>query len=268
MKVIGCGLPKTGTASLTEALNILGYKCHHGFHVHTDVKKMQFWVRFASVVDREERRQMLVQYVNSEGWTACMDFPTSAYFEEMIDAFPNAVVILSVRDAESWFRSRYMMLQWEAGNMRRWLCRLLALFHARYMLYAPLIDSLERYVYGRPISDYHRILQHVPDPQPLYRDAYLKTFDAHNAAVIEKCQHSHTPYLIFSVKDGWEPLCRFLDVPVPNEPFPHVNEGLDLLEKLVVRTQLYDLATSPLIWALVFGATATAATILRICWRK
>lgn len=265
MKVIGCGLPKTGTASLTEALNILGYKCHHGFHVHTDVKKMQFWVRFASITDSEERRRMLAEYFSSERWTACMDFPSAAYFDEVMDCYPDAVVILSVRDPESWFRSRYAMLQWEAGNMRRWLCRLLALFHMRYMLYAPLIDSLEKYVYGWTISDYHRIRQHVSDPEPLYRDAYLKTFDAHNAAVIEKCQQTNTPHLIFSVKDGWEPLCRFLDVPIPDEPFPHVNEGLDLLEKLVVRMQLYDLVTSPLIWAL---ATGVIATSISVCWRR
>jgi hypothetical protein len=256
MKVIGVGLPKTGTLSLKDALNILGYKTHHGGDVHSNVGNMKFWVEYLTM--HEEGRANpteLKAYYDGAGWTASCDFPTAAFYKELVELYPNAKFILTLRDPEAWFRSRYRMLVWEAEGTRSPLFRLLVLMRfPRYLLYPLLLDQLDGLVYGETVMRWLELRASLSaeETEAHYRRIYLRVFEEHSAAVRRAVPAAQL--LEYHVQEKWAPLCAFLGREEPSEPFPHSNEGLATLDGYNRSSRLFDLATSPLVWLVASGA--------------
>jgi hypothetical protein len=135
------------------------------------------------------------------GYEASVDFPACVFYRELMAAFPDALVVLSVRDPERWWKS---------------FSRLLGLVNkTRFFFFVPMfrkfatmnIHMVDRVFGGSTQKDdcIARYLQHV--------DAVKATVPAERL-------------LVFSVTEGWEPLCRFLGHPVPDIPFPHANAGI------------------------------------------
>lgn len=135
-------------------------------------------------------------------WGSAVDFPAAFYYAEIADAFPEAGVILTVRDPDAWFDSfsttiRPMMTQ----------------FPARVIV--PLLPR---------IRDPRRVTRH-PEMERLIRGERAEAtamFLAHTEEVKRRIPPERL--LVFDVKQGWGPLCAFLGVPVPDEPFPRVND--------------------------------------------
>lgn len=98
LKIIGAGFGRTGTASLKLALEQLGYDpCYHMKEVIQNPHFTEYWMRAAD--GSPDWEQIF------DGYQATMDFPASSFWGELADYYPDAKVILTIRDAEDWFRS-------------------------------------------------------------------------------------------------------------------------------------------------------------------
>lgn len=245
VQVVGVGLPRTGTKSLQHALRILGYeRCHH---MITDVledgfpyRKGRRWLRVFAMTDKQQRQAEMKSIFEDGNFQASVDFPPSALPEDMLEIYPDAKFILGVRKSPELWRASfndtvglsltpwYAFLTWPLPLSRiilQPLCRAWdRLNEARFGTRAFCNDSIDIYIryneWMRKVIPPDRLLEHEP-------------------------------------ADGWEPLCKFLDVKVPDTPYPRTNERVPL------RRWFFQLAAiGGLSWILVIGLTIKAAHYL------
>ena len=198
LEVIGAGFGRTGTLSLKLALERLGYvKCYHMMEVFSHPEHIPMW----AAAHRGEPVDWEGLY---DGYRASVDWPSCNLWQEHAALYPNAKVILSVRDSDSWYtsvmntiyRSSMAMLEADDPTMRR------AAQWIRDITWNGVFD-------GRFEDRAHAVA----------------VFDAHNRRVEATLPESRL--LVFEAKQGWDPLCRFLGVEVPDEPYPRVNTTED-----------------------------------------
>ena len=210
LQVIGAGLPRTGTASFSKALEILldGPVYHGGTQVLLGPEiEITSWIKVLSHwPPRNETDAALVHDLiasRSDGYVAITDVPTSLLVSELMTLYPSAKVICTTRDIESWAMSAESILK----TSTMWFLRgvLFLLPSLRYAVsYVSLIRKVWTGLYGdKQIPDLYD--QHI---------ARLKAIVPENRLVF------------FDVKDGWEPLCKVLGKPVPEGiPFPRINDS-------------------------------------------
>lgn len=146
-----------------------------------------------------------------KGYQASVDFPTCLHFRELMQAFPDAVVVLNTRDPEKWFDSWQAL--WSAFEDARDPTKIV-----RFHKWPAMLDAMiDRYFGGN-----------------IERESNIAVFNQHLEAVRREVPADKL--LEFSVTEGWEPLCSFLNVDAPNTPFPYLNEreGIDELLKMVL----------------------------------
>jgi len=183
---------------MQAALNQLGYPCYHMQVVARNSGHLQVWDDLVS-----ERAAMDWQTFFRE-YEATVDAPACFYFEELVQEFPKAKIILTVRDAGRWYES--MMTLVHLSNRVRPLGYIIPKL-GRYLNLT--FDILDKFLPGYETHDKGKLIQ---------------TFDEHNAAVKRLVPKDRL--LIFQVEDGWEPLCTFLGCEIPQDiPFPHLNAG-------------------------------------------
>jgi hypothetical protein len=202
MQVLGVGVGRTGTLSLKAALERLGLgPCFHGRHVLDHRDRLAMWeaaaeggpVDWAAVFD---------------GYQSSVDWPGAAFWREILAAFPAAKVILTVREPDGWYESvtRTIYPMFGTGDDPR----------AREALkVVPGLDVFTRFhrkmiwdgFFGGRFAD---------------RDHAIAVYRAHNEAVRREVPAGRL--LVCEPGAGWEPLCAFLGVPVPGEPYPHLND--------------------------------------------
>ncbi|MGH3239745.1 MAG: sulfotransferase family protein [Spirillospora sp.] len=209
MEVIGAGFGRTGTTSLKAALERLDFgPCYHMSTVIAEPYRVRQWF------DIGEGRAGDWDEVFA-GHRSALDWPASSYWRELADHFPDAKVILTVRDPERWYDSIASTIFATALAETRPL---------------PLRRRLVRWLVARRAPDfalYPRmgqtvITDRVFDGRIDDRDHVLRVFDRHIDEV--KAAIPDGRLLVFDVKEGWDPLCAFLGVPVPDEPFPRSND--------------------------------------------
>lgn len=206
VKVFCAGLGRTGTASLKAALDELGYApCYHLPEVIADRRRIAQWQRAADgkAVDWDEI---------FAGYQAAVYWPAAAFWRDIVDHYPDAKVILTVREPEGWYDSARATIFRSAliastppGRSLLWLSTLTRprLRRLRRMMRAAVWD---RIFDGRLADRRHAIA----------------AFERHARAV-----RAYVPaerLLVYRVADGWPPLCAFLGVPVPDVPFPAGND--------------------------------------------
>ena len=99
LKVIGAGFGRTGTRSLKEALEMLGFApCHHMIEVFTHPEQVQFWDRVA-LKQPFDWSEVFANYQSACDWPSCN------FYKELADYYPDAKVILSLREPKSWYKS-------------------------------------------------------------------------------------------------------------------------------------------------------------------
>ena len=187
LRVVGAGLGRTGTMSLKLALErLLGEPCYHMVEVFSHPEHVTHW--HSGALD-----QMPDWNDVFAGYAAAVDWPASAFWPELSDAFPVALVVLSVRISEAWWRSAHETIFARLGSVPspEWRAMIEALFTARF---------------AADITD---------------REACIAAFERHNARVREAVPAGRL--LEWQAPQGWEPLCKALGVPIPEEPFPRVN---------------------------------------------
>ncbi|HEX6446872.1 MAG TPA: sulfotransferase [Streptosporangiales bacterium] len=196
LRVIGAGLPRTGTASLKAALErLLGGRCYHMLELFEHPEHLSFW-RDTARGGQADWRAFFA------GYDAAVDWPASQYWRELMDVYPDAPVLLSVRDsAQTWWRSADATV---FGNARR----------AREAG-GEIPPRMREFV------ETLRAAMERLSPRWYEQDGAIEAYERHNAEV--RATVPAERLVEWRPGDGWEPLARMLDVPVPDEPFPHQN---------------------------------------------
>lgn len=179
---------------------LLGGRCHHMEEVAKEPGQLEHWHGWAVGGQPLDLSAMYANYV------ACVDAPSCFLWRELMALYPDAKVVLTVRDPQRWFASFSAL-----HRTTRW-ARPLGLVSKRIRQFLALSDALIERELGR--------VEH---------DANIETFLRHNEAV--KAGVPADNLLVFEVAQGWGPLCEFLELPVPAEPFPHLNEGVATIRK-------------------------------------
>lgn len=198
LKVIGAGFGRTGTVTMQAALEKLGFgPCYHMASVLNDPAMPARW-EAAADGEAVDWNQIF------DGYTATVDFPSCLFYRELAEAYPEAKVILTVRDPEAWFKSTQATI-FDDDNRRKLKLIAEAKGNPGHTRMASKI------VVGHFDGDIHN------------RERLIRAFEEHNAAVREAILSERL--LVYEVSQGWEPLCAFLDVPVPDEPMPNENSS-------------------------------------------
>jgi hypothetical protein len=196
MRLIGAGLGRTGTNSLRLALNeLLDQPCHHMFEVFINPEQAPVW-EAAARGDMPDWASFL------SGYDAIVDWPGAAFWPELTAAFPEAVVLLSVRDLDEWYTS------------------------ASHTIFA----DPEAGTTGHPMMSMWRAITSTRFTDRLDdRAAATEAAARHNSAVLAGIDRSRL--VVWNVADGWEPLCAALGVAVPDEPFPRSNSTEEFIAR-------------------------------------
>ncbi|MFK7915577.1 MAG: sulfotransferase family protein [Pseudomonadales bacterium] len=194
MKIIGAGFGRTGTLSLKFALDLLGQgPCYHMMEVYKNPGHLEQWL----AAQRGAEMNWGALFAD---YPAAVDWPSSNFWQSQLDAFPDAKVILSLRDGAAWHRS------------------------VMNTIYPMSMAGLE--------SDDPARAQHAAMATELIWDGVfggrtadaahaIAVFDAHNRAVIDAVPAEQL--LQYQPGDGWQPLCDFLGCPIPEQDYPSVN---------------------------------------------
>jgi hypothetical protein len=219
LKIIGTGFGRTGTLSTYEALKQLGYPCYHMIEVlrnPANKSHMDFWAR---VAEQPAGTQHNWEEVFA-GYTAAVDNPACCVWRELMEAYPDAKVLLTLhpRGAEAWYDSTIDTIYF---TETMWQSKLLEIFMPRVRKFARMSHKLvwQRSHKGT-MNDRAKAIAH---------------YNAH----IEEVKAAVPPekLLIFSADQGWEPLCRFLGVPAPEGAFPNVNDRAQIKTMIAQMTR-------------------------------
>ncbi|MEX2236267.1 MAG: sulfotransferase family protein [Dehalococcoidia bacterium] len=187
LRVIGSGLGRTGTHSLKGALEtLLGSPCYHMAEVFERPDDVPVWKAAA-----EGTMPDWVEFFKD--YRAAVDWPASAFWAEIAEAFPDAVILHSEREFESWWKSASNTIFVGIDEMKG------SLWHG-------MIEALFTNTFTADLGD---------------KESVRRVFEAHNRNVLETADPARL--LRWRPGDGWEPICKALDLPVPSEPFPHTN---------------------------------------------
>ncbi|HEV7963134.1 MAG TPA: sulfotransferase [Actinoplanes sp.] len=204
MDVIGAGFGRTGTLSLKVALEQLGFgPCMHMLPLLDDAERAALF-RKAAEGDRDSLRAAL------DGCRSTVDWPGAYFWRELVEDNPAAKVILTVRDPQEWYASIERTIL-AAATQARPVAELPDFATRRGMIDTTVLEG----TFGGRLGD---------------REHAVRVFEEHSAEVRRVVPAGRL--LEFRVADGWEPLCAFLDRPVPDAPFPRLNDTATFQERV------------------------------------
>ena len=214
MKLIGAGLPRTATTTQMIALEMLGLPCYHMRDMMMDLEGSV--PKWRQALDGEADWDEIFA-----GKESAVDWPAAYHWRELMDVYPDAKILLSVRDAEGWIRSMNDTInQAFFGDTL-----MFHLVRARYAIDPPFagwIDVLTEMNWGE-----NGVFGTSPDPATM-----AEAMERWNQSVIDTVPSERL--LVWHPKDGWEPLCEFLEVPVPEAPLPNVNDTENFQKNLIM----------------------------------
>jgi hypothetical protein len=209
LKVIGVGFGRTGTLSLKQALEHLGFApCEHMSNLAADLDRIPLWLEAARRKDAGEPIDWEPLFA---GYQATADWPGTFFWRELVAAYPDARVILTVRDPDRWYDSA-------AETILRGV--LATARDAPPPAFPPEAIAIREAM--KPLLDavlFNGTFQGRAADREFAKDIFTR----HNATV--QAEVPAERLLVYEVAQGWEPLCAFLGVPGPqDEPFPRVND--------------------------------------------
>jgi hypothetical protein len=199
IKIIGAGFGRTGTTSLKLALEILGLgPCYH----MQEIVPLHPWR--AKAWYKASQGQAVNWSRVFRGYQATVDWPGCYFYRELLEVYPEAKVILTVRDPERWYQSALNTIYPSAN-----------------------FSPLQKFI---PITRYIPLMLHSVVWNGTFQGQFtdkayaLKVYKEHIETV--KRIVPADQLLVYQLGEGWEPLCHFLNVPVPpTDPFPHLNDS-------------------------------------------
>jgi len=210
-KVIGAGLPRTGTHSLKKALEILGFgPCHHMTDCIVNRNRSRAILAvYKKVLNKEPYEEDLRRVLR--GYGSAVDEPLATLAPEIASVLPDAKIILSVRDSPAaWWMSLKTLLQ--LVSIQTFVCAW-PFFSAYRAQMALRLGGVRKVRASR--------LQEWNNGKPVETGPEL--YEKHNQMVLSMFPKEKV--LVHNAKEGWDPLCEFLGVPVPDVPYPRSNEG-------------------------------------------
>lgn len=194
LEIIGAGLGRTGTLTLKTALERLGFgPCHHMLEVFGDIERQApLWNR-AALGDLGALDEIYAPYRSTVDW------PGAYFYATLAERYPQAKVILSLRDPQRWYESMSETILKSMAQMG-------------------LSESVPE---DHPFRFGGLIIPQNTFNFDFSRENVIAVFNRHNAEVQSRIPTERL--LVFEAAQGWEPLCAFLGVPAPDEPFPRVN---------------------------------------------
>lgn len=199
LSVVGAGLGRTGTSSLKLALEQLGLgRCYHMVEVLENPEAAPLWLEAAH--GRPDWERIFA------GYGATVDYPGCRFWRELSAYYPDAKVLLSVRDPEAWYESARATIFSDF-----WLERCRSSPMAEFFNETVFRD----FGYGDRLGD---------------RDFMIDYFRRHTEEV--KAAIPPERLLVYDAAEGWAPLCAFLDVEAPATPFPRANTREEMLGRI------------------------------------
>jgi hypothetical protein len=199
LKIVGSGFGRTGTYSLKAALEQLGFgPCHHMSEVIGSPDQIAGWAEAANGAANYEKI--------FRDFSSAVDFPISAFWQDVLEVNPDAKVILSYRDAEDWYDSFSQTILPLVLDKAAWP------ENAR-----PWFEMMDAVIIGKAFGG------------RTDRDSILAAYRANEAAVRAV---GSDKALVVHAREGWGPLCKFLGVDVPSEPYPKTNARADFFSSV------------------------------------
>ena len=231
LQIIGAGFGRTGTQSLQVALEELGFtRCYHMREVLTHPAHVAAW----SAASRGEAVDWDALFA---GYRAAVDWPTCAFYRELMTRYPDAKVILTVRDTDTWYNSARETIFYVRHAFPPWA----SWFLPRMRRFTRMLDDV---VWVGTFQGRFADKQHA-----------LAAFNRHNDEVRRTVPTDRL--LIYEVSQGWEPLCAFLGRLVPKDkPFPRLNDTAEFRSRIR--------KAAAILWCL--GCAAVFLAVLGMAW--
>lgn len=230
MKVIGAGFGRTGTLSLKAGLEKLGFgPCYH----MVEVLKHGHGAFWREAMRKRARGEPIAWDAVFGNYRATVDYPAANFYGELAEAYPEAKVVLTIRDPQRWYDSASRAFgsvpNFDASSAGGYI-----LSKAMSLLSPKFWEAMSAMQEMREESGISF------DGSPEDRDRATKDFERPVREVEERVPAERL--LVYEVKQGWDPLCEFLGLEAPQgEPFPHLNEG-ERFPELMRRAVLSELA--------------------------
>jgi len=214
---------------MKAALEQLGFgPCYHMAEIIKKPKRAVVWSNIS-------RGQPADWHEVMRGYQSAVDFPACIYYRELMQAFPDAKVVHTVRDPERWYESTYETVYQMTNLSPLWARR--------------LIKPLRNMVEMATITVWDGVFKGDFEN----RRRAIEIFQQHTETV--KRSVPPEKLLVFDVREGWEPLCKFLQVPIPDTPFPHLNDTEQMKRVMKIQGLLFR-------WGpIVLGAALLAAIV-------
>ena len=255
MEVLALGMSRAGTESVKRALEELGYgRVYHGWELNGS----QHGLIWGELTERKYgpnkgpiTREHLDRILGAYGGVT--EMPCAAFWSELMDAYPEAKIVLVERDMEAWYRSFVTVVVPTVFSWQRDVMTL--------AMRLGLMPSSPNWFYSTLFKHYFRARNKREmelNARAVYREHY--------AVVAARAQAEGWPLLRMQLGDGWEPLCKFLGKPVPEKEFPNVNPGA----KTVAMVKMYRSRAMMMLLRKVGVMCAIAATVVAACflvWR-
>jgi len=221
MKVVYAGFSKCGTKTMREAFRILGLEVYDGVENYLFLGNE--WNRIFEVGGTKEDFYRMFKDVD-----AVTDIPSYFFWEEIAEAFPDCKLVFKQREStEVWWRS--MKAQIRAYDVFFFRCM------SSVSPSSLFFDSwFRKMVWATFHTDFYHPLF---GSTPCNETAMKKAYNRHNTYFVKNAPKERTLFIDF--EEGWEPLCKLLDLPVPDVPFPHKNKGATILNEACVEDQFY-----------------------------
>ncbi len=213
MKIIGAGFGRTGTTSLQLAIERLGFgKCYHMEELLRNPEGVIFW--------KNAFQEKKVDWAKLfEKYQSIVDFPGALYYKELAGYYPQSKIILTIRDPEEWYQSVYSTIfSFDPGYAIKLRMVLMMPFSATARNLFQVIMLNDKSTWKKYFEGNFKDKNYA-----------IQRFNDHIEDVKKSIPKERL--LIFESKDGWEPLCDFLNVEIPSEPYPNSNKKEDFHER-------------------------------------
>ncbi|KAK3049572.1 hypothetical protein LTR09_009240 [Extremus antarcticus] len=234
MEVLSLGYSRTGTMTMKAAFEILGYPTWHWVVAAENPPDLAMWAECLQTKYEPELHGNPKPFGRDEfdnllgNWSACTDQPAAVMAEELVQAYPEAKVVLCERDTEKWYTSFEKTVI--AGTANPFIPLACAIDSNYIGMMGLLTEILSKHFFHVDVPMVQWGLFNNSEHFRIWRENSRAAYRAHNELV--KRVTPKERLLVFKLEDGWEPLCTHLGKPVPDVPFPRVNETAAVQEKI------------------------------------
>jgi hypothetical protein len=220
MKVIGAGLPRTATTTQMFALEQLGFgPCYHMRDLLADLdgELGQWEAAFDGRADWD------AIFGGERAIASTVDWPSAYYYRELIEHYPDAKVLLSVRPADSWvasMRKTIWALFHDEGSVIHHVSQARASVDPLWRRYLALMNAMNWEAQTGAMAGDHASDAGLAAAMQRWNDGVIETVPSERL-------------LVWDPAEGWEPLCEFLDVDVPADPLPRLNDSAAFCEGII-----------------------------------